>query len=76
VYRRVDNALVARIVVNVDCDAAQGRDFGGEFVETGVVLSACELAVACYIVGYRLGAAWGCSRCGNRRTVRVRRTGT
>jgi hypothetical protein len=51
-YRGVDNALVARIVVNVDCDAAQGRDFGGEFVEAGVVLSAFESAVACYAVGY------------------------
>jgi hypothetical protein len=38
-YRRINNALVARIVVDVDCDAAEGRDFGGEFVEAGVVLS-------------------------------------
>jgi hypothetical protein len=27
-YRRVNNALVACIVVDVDCDAAKGRDFG------------------------------------------------
>jgi hypothetical protein len=27
-YRRINNALVARIVVDVDCDAAKGRDFG------------------------------------------------
>jgi hypothetical protein len=36
--------LVARAVVDVDCDAAEGGDFGGEFVEAGVVLSGTFLA--------------------------------
>jgi hypothetical protein len=31
--------LVSRVVVNVYCDAAEGRDFVCEFVEAGVVLS-------------------------------------
>ena len=31
--------LVSRIVVDVDGDAAEGGDFGGEFGEAGVVLS-------------------------------------
>jgi len=39
----VDDVLVARVVVDVDCDAAQRRDFGGEVVEAGVVLSGVGL---------------------------------
>lgn len=31
--------MVAGVVVDVDCDAAQGGHFGGEVVEAGVVLS-------------------------------------
>lgn len=31
--------LIARIVVDVDCDGAQGGDFGGQGVERVVVLS-------------------------------------
>jgi hypothetical protein len=39
----VDDMLVARIVVDVDCDAAQGGDFGGKGGEGVVVLSGgCE----------------------------------
>lgn len=37
-YRVVQHSLVARVVVDVDRDAAQGRDLGGELVEAGVVL--------------------------------------
>lgn len=37
-YSAVDDMLVARVVVDVDCYAAQGRDFGREFVEARVVL--------------------------------------
>jgi len=38
-YIRVDDFCVARIVVDVDCYAAEGGDFGGEVVEAGVVLA-------------------------------------
>jgi hypothetical protein len=38
-YGVVYECLVPRIVVYVYCYAAQGRDFGCEFVEAGVVLS-------------------------------------
>lgn len=38
-YAVINDVLVARIVVDVDCDAAEGGDFGGEFGEAGVVLS-------------------------------------
>ena len=31
--------LVSSVVVDVDCDAAEGGDFGGELGEAGVVLS-------------------------------------
>ena len=30
-YAVVDDALVPRVVVDVDCDAAEGGYFGGEF---------------------------------------------
>ena len=38
-YGIVDDFVAARVVVDVDCDAAEGGDFGSEFVEAGVVLS-------------------------------------
>lgn len=38
-YAVVDDILAAGIVVDVDRDAAQGGDFGGELRESGVVLS-------------------------------------
>lgn len=38
-YAVVDYMLVSSVVVDVDCDAAEGGDFGGEFGEAGVVLS-------------------------------------
>lgn len=38
-YAVVDDMLVAGIIIDVYCDAAEGGDFGGEFIETGVVLS-------------------------------------
>lgn len=38
-YAVVDDVLVSCIVVNVDCDAAKGGDFGGELGEAAVVLS-------------------------------------
>jgi hypothetical protein len=44
-YSRVDDVLVAGIVVDVDCDAAEGRDFGGELVEAGVILSGGNVSV-------------------------------
>jgi hypothetical protein len=37
--------LVARAIVDIDCDAAQGRDFGGEFVEPRIVLSSPHVSV-------------------------------
>lgn len=37
-YAVIDDILVSGIVVDVDCDAAEGGDFGGELVEAGVVL--------------------------------------
>ena len=38
-YAVVDDMLVAGIVIDVYCDAAEGGDFGGQFIEAGVVLS-------------------------------------
>lgn len=38
-YAVIDDMLVAGVVVDVYCDAAEGGDFGGELVEAGVVLS-------------------------------------
>jgi hypothetical protein len=38
-YRVVQHILAAGVVVDVDGHAAQGRDFGGELLEPGVVLS-------------------------------------
>ena len=38
-YAVVNDILAPRIIVDVDCHAAQGRDFGGEFIETRVVLA-------------------------------------
>ena len=38
-YAVVDDMLVAGIVVDVYCDAAEGGDFGGELIEAGIVLS-------------------------------------
>lgn len=35
----VKDVLITGVVVDVDCDAAEGGDFGGEFGEAGVVLS-------------------------------------
>ena len=37
-YGRVDDGLIAGIVVDVDGDAAQGRPLSGEVVESRVVL--------------------------------------
>lgn len=39
-YAVLDDILAARVVIDVDCDAAQCGDFGGELGEAGVVLSA------------------------------------
>jgi hypothetical protein len=55
--------LVACVVVDVDCDAAQRGNFGGELVEARVVLSGvCKSRGKGRLVG--------------RHTVRVRRLGT
>lgn len=40
-YAVIDYVLASCIVVDVDRDATQRRDFGGEFREAGVVLSLC-----------------------------------
>ena len=37
-YAVVDGILAAGVVVDIDCHAAEGRDFGGEFGEARVVL--------------------------------------
>lgn len=37
-YAVIDDVLAPGIVVDVDCDSAEGGDFGGEFGEAGVVL--------------------------------------
>lgn len=37
-YAAVKDILVAGVIVDVDCDAAEGGDLGGEFIEAGVVL--------------------------------------
>lgn len=42
----VDDAVVARIVVDVDGDAAQRGDFVGELIEAGVVLSRVEMRLS------------------------------
>lgn len=38
-YAVVDDMLVAGIIIDVYCDAAEGGDFGGELIEAGIVLS-------------------------------------
>ena len=38
-YAVIDDILTARIIVDIDCDASQRGDFGGELGEPGVVLS-------------------------------------
>lgn len=37
-YTAIEDILVAGVIVDVDCDAAEGGDLGGEFIEAGVVL--------------------------------------
>ena len=37
-YSTVNDFLTAGIIVNVDCDASQGGDFGGKLIQAGVVL--------------------------------------
>lgn len=37
-YATIKNILVSGIVVDVDCDAAQGGYFGGKLIEAGIVL--------------------------------------
>jgi hypothetical protein len=37
-YRVIDEIMISGIVVDVDCDAAQGRDLAGKFIKPGVVL--------------------------------------
>ena len=50
--------MVARLVVDVDCDAAEGRDFGGEAGEGVVVLGFVGVGV-----GHFGGCLWGKERC-------------
>ena len=38
-YTVINDLLAPRIVVDIDCYAPQGRDFGGEFIEAGVILA-------------------------------------
>lgn len=45
-YAAIDDALIPCIVVDVDCYAAESGDFGGKFVEAGVVLSVVEVYVS------------------------------
>lgn len=40
-YAIINDILRAGIVVDIDGDAAEGGDFGGEVGEAGVVLSVC-----------------------------------
>lgn len=54
-YSRINNMLVSCAVVDVDCDAAQGGDFGCEFVEAGVVLSFCIVSLRSFS---RASIAW------------------
>jgi hypothetical protein len=51
-YRRINNTLVACIVVNVDCDATEGRDFGGEVVEAVVVLAGEEVSLVLDVIAW------------------------
>lgn len=53
-YRGVDDMLVARIVVDVDGHAAQGRHLAGELVEPRVVLSVVRDVVLA--AGYPVGS--------------------
>ena len=45
-YTAIQDILVPRIIIDVDCDAAQGGDFGGEFIEAGVVLSVAAMEIS------------------------------
>ncbi len=38
-YAVINDMLVAGIIIDVYCDAAEGGDFGGELIEAGIVLS-------------------------------------
>ena len=53
-YRAIDDFLIPRIVVDVDCDSTQGSDFTGELVELSVVL-------AFALVGFGHGVGGGLS---------------
>lgn len=37
-YVGVDEFMVVGVVIDVDCYVVEGGDFGGEFVEVGIVL--------------------------------------
>ena len=47
--------MVPSVVVDVDCDAAEGGDLGGEFIEAGVVLSVGEMLARKSCEGENLG---------------------
>lgn len=55
-YGVVDDVLGAGVIVDVDGDAAQGGDFGGELFQTSVVLA---LALVCLGHGGRLCGGGG-----------------
>ena len=38
-YAVINDMLVAGIIIDVYCDAAESGDFGGQLVEAGIVLS-------------------------------------
>jgi hypothetical protein len=71
-YSAVDDMLIARVVVDVDCDAPERGDLGGEFVEAGVVLSVRRIST--FILRRRY-VCWRKVEVG-RRTLRARRIGT
>lgn len=53
-YSIIDDILSPRIIVNVNGDAAQGRDFSGELVQARVVLA---FAFICFGHGERAASS-------------------
>lgn len=69
-YAIIDDMLVSCIVVDVDRDAAEGGDFGGEFGEAVVVLSV-GLLECVYLLGTESMGGLGIGRTARGRKLRT-----
>lgn len=57
-YAAIDDVLTPRIVVDVDSDAAEGGDFGGELLEAGVVLPNAASFVSLWVDVRGVSRGW------------------